>query len=355
MVISKLLKRLLPATARRLQADLVAVAAFTLLTVVVVLLPPINETVFRFGFGVLFLLFVPGYAVISALFPEAYVPADTTTADEREDDTSGILPGRLYTGTGIDGVDRAALAFGTSIAIVPLIGIALSFTPWGIRLLTIVAAVAGVSLCGVTVAGYRRWQLSEERRFSVPYQTWIAAGRTRIFDAESRFDALLTVVLALTVLLAFGSVTYALASPPDGEQYTEFYVLTEDNGELVADRYPTELVAGEPEPIVVGIENYEETSTRYTVVIEIHEVEFLEDNRVRVDDRERVDTLEAPIDAGKTWRAEHDLVSTMTGTNLRVTYLLYTGEPPAEPSTDTADQSLHLWVDVTDPTVGTEV
>jgi uncharacterized membrane protein len=354
MVVSKLPKRLLPATACRLQADLVAVVALTLLTVVVVLLPPINETVFRFGFGVLFLLFVPGYALISALFPEAYVPADTT-AEEIEAETTGILPGQLYSGTGIDGIDRAALAFGTSVAIVPLIGIVLSFTPWGISLIPIVFTVAGFTLCGIAVAAYRRWQLPEERRFSVPYQTWAASGWSRIFDADSRFDSLLTIVLALSVLLAFGSVAYAVASPPDGEQYSEFYLLTEDSdGELTADGYPTELVAGEPEPIVVGIENYEGTSTEYTVVVEIHEVEFLEDNRVRVVDRERVDTLETTIDAGETWRTEHDLMSTMTGADLRVTYLLYVDEPPAEPATDTADQSLHLWVDVDDPATVSE-
>ena len=353
MSVRTLFDRLLPARARQLQADLAVVAAYTLCTVVVLLAPV--TTVIRFLFGVLFLLFAPGYAVVSALFPEAHSPTPQPTADEIEAETTGILPGRLYRGTGIDGVERAALAFGTSIAVVPLTGIALSVTPWGIGLLPIVVAVAGLTLCAVAVGTYRRWQLPEERRVSVPYRAWIAAGWGQIFDADSRFDALLTIVLVLSVLLAFGSLGYAVASPPDGEQYSEFYLLSEGpTGELVADRYPTELVAGEPEPIVVGIENLEETPTEYTVVVEIQDVEPLDDNRVRVRDRERIDTLETTLEHGETWRTEHDLVSTMTGSDLRVAYLLYIGEPPAEPSTETADQSLHLWVDVAEPATGAE-
>ena len=48
------------------------------------------------------------------------------------------------------------------------------------------------------------------------------------------------------------------------------------------------------------------------------------------------------VDSGETWQTEHDLVSTMTGQELRVSYLLYVGEPPAEPTTENADQSLQL-------------
>ena len=339
MSVRTLFGRLWPLTARQIQADLTAVVVWTLCTVVVLLSPV--STVVRFLFGVSFLLFVPGYAVVAALFPEAHRPTPQPTTDGIDAETSGLLPGRLSRGTGIDGVERAALAFGTSIAVVPLTGLTLSVSPWGVGLLPIVGAVAGGTLCAVGVAAYRRWQLPEERRFSVPYRAWIAAGRGRVFDADSRLDALLTVGLVLSLLLAFGSLGYAVASPPDGEQYSEFYLLSEGpSGDLVADRYPSELVAGEPEPIVVGIENFEEAPTEYTVVVEIQDVEPLEDNRVRVRNRERVDTLETTLEHGETWRTEHDLVSTMTG------------EPPAEPSTETADQSLHLWVDVAEPATG---
>jgi len=374
MTRSSLLARLVPMRLRPADADLIAVTVVTLLSVIVVLVPPFSETVLRFGLGVLFVFFVPGYALISALFPDDASPV-TATADSTgewpaphaestgsdgnstgSDSTStGMLPGRLYTGSGIDGVDRLALGFGTSLAIVPLVGIALSLTPWGLGVVSTVAAVAGITLCAVAVAGYRRRQLPAERRFVVPYRAWIASGRQRIFRPDSRVDALLTVVLAVSVLLAFGSVAVAVAAPPDGEQYSEFYLLTEDaSGELVADNYPTLLAVDEPEPVVVGIENDEGTTTDYTVVVEIQEVEISDDNQVTVVDRERIDTFEPTLEDGEQWETEHDLVSTMTGEDLRVSYLLYTDEPPAVPSMETADESLHLWVDVEEPSIVVE-
>ncbi len=341
---SSLFDRLRPPKPRQSHADLIAVTAVTLVAVGVVLVPPLEDTILRFGVGLLFLLFVPGYALISALFPAASHPV---AADNSETGEPGILPGRLSTTSGIDGLDRLGLGFATSVAAVPLIGIVLSFTPWGLGLGSTVAGVAVFTLTGVAIGWHRREQLPENRRFSVPYQAWIAGGRMRVFDTNSRVDVLLSIVLAVSVLLAFGSVAFAVASPPDGEQYSEFYLLTESpSGELVADGYPTTLVAGEPEPITVGIENEEGTTTEYTVVVELQEVEIRDDNRVRVVDRERVDTLEATVEDGDSWQTEHDLVATLTGTELRVSYLLYTDAPPAVPSTETADQSLHLWVDV---------
>ena len=378
-----LLARLVPVRLRPSNVDLIAVTALTLLAVVVIRLPLFSETIVQFGVGLLFLLFAPGYALVSALFPNDMRPAavaddttagsagsdstaDSTTADAEmttadaettnaDGGSTGMLPGRLYTGTGIDGVDRAALGFGSSVAVVPLIGIAVSLTPWGLGVDSTVAAVAGFTLCAVGVAGYRRRQLPAARRFGVPYRAWIAGGRRRVFSPDSRVDALLTVVLAISVLVAFGSVAVAVAEPPDGEQYSEFYLLTEDtSGELVADGYPTTLVADEPEPVVVGVENYEGATTEYTVVVELQAVEIRDDNTVDVVDRERIETFEPTLDDGEQWQTEHDLVATMTGEELRLSYLLYTDEPPATASTETADQSLHLWVDVEEPEIVVE-
>lgn len=65
--------------------------------------------------GLPFLLFFPGYTSQAALFPEK---------------------GRLGE------VERVALSFGLSIAVVPLIGLGLNFTPWGIRLDPILISLA---------------------------------------------------------------------------------------------------------------------------------------------------------------------------------------------------------------------
>ncbi|MHB8987039.1 MAG: DUF1616 domain-containing protein [Eubacteriales bacterium] len=40
-----------------------------------------------------------------------------------------------------DGIERVALSFGLSIAVVPLVGLILNYTPWGIRLAPILASL----------------------------------------------------------------------------------------------------------------------------------------------------------------------------------------------------------------------
>ena len=68
----------------------------------------------RIGLGLPFVIFFPGYTLLSALFP-------------KRDDLSGI--------------ERVALSFGLSIAVVPLIGLILNYTPWGIKLYPILTSI----------------------------------------------------------------------------------------------------------------------------------------------------------------------------------------------------------------------
>lgn len=362
---------LLPRQLRLLPADLAAVVAVTLCTLLAVFVPWLNETPLRIVVGLPFVLFLPGYAFIAALFPEAGespvdadAPKDEADPDPSEaetvdaDDAAGGPVGSDDR-SGIDGIERVALAFGTSIAIVPLLGLGLNFTPWGIRLTPIMVTVAGFTLAATAVAARRRWALPVDERFSVPYQEWIESGRSELLEPETRMDGVLNVLLVASVLLAVGSVAYAVAVPPQGEQFSEFYLLTEDeDGELVADGYPTDFVRGESASVVAGIGNNEYERTNYTVVIELQEVEAVNGtnvsegeplnstNETPVVDRQRLGKLSATLEHNETWQQSHELTPTMTGENLRVQYLLYRGDPPVEPTRENAYRSLHLWVDV---------
>ncbi|HOS68323.1 MAG TPA: DUF1616 domain-containing protein, partial [Methanoculleus sp.] len=109
--------------------DLVAIAAVTAITLACVYVPVLNESFLRILFGVAMVLFIPGYALIAALFPA------------RGD---------------LDGIERVALSFGLSIAVVPLIGLALNYTPWGIRLDPILASLTLFTLAMTAAAWYRR-------------------------------------------------------------------------------------------------------------------------------------------------------------------------------------------------------
>ena len=102
--------------------DLALVIILVLLTIPFVLIPPLNKiSPVRIILGLPLVLFLPGYSLIATLFP-------------RKDD--------------LDAIDRIALSFGLSIAITPLLGLALNYTPFGIRLspVLIVLSVFTISL-----------------------------------------------------------------------------------------------------------------------------------------------------------------------------------------------------------------
>ncbi|WP_255150054.1 DUF1616 domain-containing protein [Halorarius halobius] len=331
---------LLPGWLRSVPADLAAVIALVLVTLGAVFLPVVSETPLRVVVGLPFVLFVPGYAFIAALFPEAGAgPVGDASGPDDE-------PVETLDDGGIDGIERVALSFGTSIAIVPLIGLVLNFTPWGIRLVPIMVSVSGFTLLAAGVGVHRRNELPADEQFHVPYREWLAAGREELFDPETRIDGALNVLLVVSILLAVSSVGYAVAVPKQGEQFTELYLLTEsDDGDLVADDYPQNFTAGEPQSLYVGVGNNEHRTVDYSVVVAIQNVTF-ENNESRVLQEERLRTFETTLAHNETWQLNHTVAPTLTGDDLRLTYFLYKGDPAANPTVDNAYREVHLWVNV---------
>jgi len=113
---------------------------FTFLCTPFVLIPLLNETPIKIILGLPLVLFLPGYALIAALFP-------------RKDD--------------LDGIERIALSFGLSIATVPLLGLALNYTPFGIRLSPILIVLSVFTISLAMGAYARRSIIPEEDRFVV--------------------------------------------------------------------------------------------------------------------------------------------------------------------------------------------
>lgn len=85
----------------------------------------------RYVLGGVFVLFLPGFMLISALYPR-----------------SGEL----------DELERAALSIGLSLAIVPLVGLVLNYTPWGIRLEPIMISLALLAEALAVVCVVRRFK-----------------------------------------------------------------------------------------------------------------------------------------------------------------------------------------------------
>jgi len=336
------IRLLLPGQLRRLPPDLGAVLGYVLVTNLVVLLPVVRETPIRVVFGLPFVLFVPGYAFIAALFPETN--ADVTGDPEQSDELDETA---TQTGhAGIDGIERVTLSFGLSVAVVPLIGLVLNFSPWSIRLVPILVSLSLFVLGTTYIAAYRRWNLPEDEQFGVSFGSWFSTARTELLEPDTRADAALNVLLVLSVLLAAGSVTYAVAVPKQGETFTKFYLLTENGeGQLETDSYPTDLTIGESEPLVVGIGNHEHEEVSYTVVSKLQRVR-IQDNTTQVLREEELSRFDTTLDANETWHQSQSVTPTMTGDRLRLVYLLYRGQPPAEATVNNAYRETHLWITV---------
>lgn len=310
-----------------------------------VFFPAFRGTPLQAVLGLAFVVAVPGYALVSALFPEA----DQSVFRER---SHGYHMEATSDRWDITGVERVALSLGLSIAVTPLVGIGLSFTRSGIQLIPMVLVLSAFTLLSTVVAVLRRLALPSEKRFQVwlfPYQSWIRRVRT----PETRLGALLNLTLLTGVLVAAGSVGFVLSTPSPADATTELYLLTEtDDGDLVTANYPEEMVAGEPSTLIVGVENSEFKPVEYTVVVQIQRVDRVGDT-TRVVDRRELDRFEMSLANNETWRHRHTLTPTMVGEDIRLQYLLYRGNPPDEPTTETAYRSLHLWVDV-EPADGSE-
>jgi uncharacterized membrane protein len=343
---------LLPESVRRLPADLAAVVVLVVLTVLAALVPVVSETPLRVLLGLPFVLFAPGYVVVAALFPRAGAPpgGSEDSANAKASDTGD--------GAGIDSIERVALSVGLSIAAVALTGLVLNATPWGVRQVPILVSVSAVVLIGVAVAAMRRESLPEEERLGVSYRGWIVAGRAELFDPDSRGDAALNVLLVLSVVLVAAGVGYAVAVPTQGEQFSELYLLTEDEDGGVADGYPTEFVEGESRSLVVGVRNHEHTTAEYTLIGKLQRVEASGANDSVNDttgeastpgavlEEETIAEFGPELDHNESSVHRHNVTPTLVGDRLRLTYLLYEGSAPDDPGVENAYRAVHLWVNV---------
>ncbi len=58
----------------------------------------------------------------------------------------------------MDTIERIALSFGMSLALVPIVGLILNYTPWGIRLTPITLSLLALTIVFATAAVLREYQ-----------------------------------------------------------------------------------------------------------------------------------------------------------------------------------------------------
>jgi uncharacterized membrane protein len=258
----------------RREVDLILAVTCALGLTTVILAFPFAEPA-RIVLGLPFVLILPGYALISALFP-------------RKDDLSSA--------------ERAGLSLGLSIAVVPLIALALDYSPWGVHLHSIIASVSLFIVLAATTAAVRRRMLPIDQAFSVtvdvPLSQWYRARPA---------DRLLALGVALSLISLAVAAFFVATSRHSSRHLTEFYVLGPDGK---AEGYPDRISLHESATVIVGVVNHEGEDATFQMAVEI--------------DGDPTDRIGSPVLAdGEKWEREVSIVPTAAGKDQEVDFVLH--------------------------------
>lgn len=289
-----------------LDLDLSLTLLVTFATLIFVFLPPLNGTVIRSVLGTVFIFITPGYALVSALFPQKQI---------------------------LKSIERFALSVGLSAVIVVLLGQALNYSRWGIRLEPVLLCVVIMVAVFTAIAGRRRRSVSHER--------WVSIDVDRVFPKihsfvapAARKDKVLNAVLLVSVIVALSTLGFVVTATPPGERYTEFYILGKTSNAL---SYPTEFKLGETKPVTVGVVNHENQQQMYDLQVVL-----------RSNDTAQTSVLYSDVitvQHGAKWEKVVNLTPDRVGKNMEIDFLLYRHTDLSTPYRET-----RFGVDVTTPT-----
>jgi len=189
------------------------------------------EGALRIILGLPFIIFIPGYTLIFVLFPNK------------------------KTDKGIDVIQRIALSFGVSIAIVSFIALGLNYTSEGIQLGSILVSIFLLILLTSSIAFIRWIKINPDDRFIISFNL-------NLPKSGNKLDKLLFIMLVAVIVIAASLIVYAMITPRTVEKFTEFYILGPHG---IADDYPGDLTLGENAKVIIGIVNHEHQTIDYTV------------------------------------------------------------------------------------------
>jgi len=288
---------------RQYSQDLLLVAGLVILTDIFVLVPALSGSFLRTFLGLLLVLFLPGYALIGALLPA------------KKD---------------LDGIERALLSLGLSIAVVPVMGFGMNYTEWGIREVPILTGLSVFTLLMCGAAYYRRQQLPETEAFEVPFKASIFALKAELLEEHrSRADRAISILLVISILASLGSLAYVIGNHGEEESFTEFYILGPDR---MIENYPTNYTLGESGTVVVDITNYEHRNVDYTMEIR------LENHSLPLPEKQKYISL----DHNTSWEEPVTFTPPFEGKNMKLEFLLFN-----ETEKNVPYRNVHLWINVT--------
>lgn len=278
-------------------SDMLVMLIWIIATFIFIIIPELSGTIIRAILGIPMVLFIPGYVLIAALFP-------------KKDD--------------LETIERIALSFGLSIAVVPLIGLGLNYTPFGIRLIPILVSICIYAIILIYIAIYRRRKLPEDDQFSVPFHNVYHIVNKEI-NTQNRTDKILTIVLIFSIMFAMGMIYYVITTPKIGEKFTEFYILGPSGK---ADNYSTELKLGSSANLLTGVVNHEYSPVNYTIQIMLNK-DILSSEKLMLNNND-------------IWEKNMTFIPDKAGNDMKLELLLFKEDNFTSPY-----RELHLWVNTT--------
>jgi uncharacterized membrane protein len=205
--------------------------------IALILLPIVYSTTggLRIIISLIAILFVPGYTLLTALFPKRGAMSIS---------------------------ERLVLSLGLSLAVVPLVSLVMHFTPWGLSIYSVLLATAAFVLITAAIAWYRDSRLPAGERL-----TFSIRGAWPKWRELGNIERTLSITFYLILLILAGVVTYTAVTPNTGESYTEFYILDTTG---TTEHYPETVAYGDPVSIMAGVTNREATTTGYSIEIKIN-------------------------------------------------------------------------------------
>lgn len=250
----------------------------------------------RVPLGLATVLFAPGYALVAALFPRH---------------------GQL------DGVARAGLSFGLSVAVVPLLAWVVNALPWGLRPWPTAISLMLWLAFWASIALVRRARLPADVADMAPEIDIVGW-----WGGLARPMRLRYLLGSVAIVLVLASGAYALVAPDPSARLTEFYAL---GAEGLAESYPREVAPGQSMQVQLGIVNREGILGRY---------------RVEARSAGQVLAQAGPIELadGGSWQAPLSYALPQAGADQQVDILLFR-DGALDPY-----RQLRLWVNVVEST-----
>ena len=216
---------------------LITSTLLSILMIITVLVPPLNKTSIWMLPGSLFICFIPGYLLLTVIFP-------------KNDD--------------LELVERFALGFGSSLILTSIIGLVFNYTPWSIRLELILIVLAVFSLIFCLITFIKTKKLPMEKRLHIP-----------------KLEKVLCIFLIFCIMLTIGTAAYTILKPgplqADNNKInsTDFYI-KEVN--VNASNYTLNLTSGAKTNLTMVLVNQEGSAANYRLVVLVNNTLLKQDN-----------------------------------------------------------------------------